>query len=103
MIEKDFNNLVDGVCEELKSTLKTKADQYAHTDDRLANFKAISHLLGVSYKEALWGLVVKHIVALNDFIVYGLDPGTDQWLEKTGDIICYMILLRGILIDGGEL
>jgi hypothetical protein len=103
MTTNDFNKLVDEVCAEIQQTLKTKANQYASCDDRLSNFKDASKFLGCNDEQALWGFVTKHIIALNDFITLDLSQSKEQWLEKTGDVICYMILLRGLLQDGGRI
>ena len=103
MTTEDFNALVEETYREFKETLCTKANQYANCDDRLANFKDAAKFLDVDPKQALWGFVTKHIIALNDFIQLDTSPSEQQWCEKTGDIICYMILLRGLLVDEGAI
>lgn len=101
MTTNDFNKLVDKICDELKATFKTKAGQYANCDDRLSNFKDAAKFLECKSTQALWGFVTKHIIALNDFIGLDQKQPEEQWKEKTGDIICYMILLQALLIDEG--
>lgn len=104
MTTNDFNDLVDQVCDEIKQTLKEKANQYASCGDRLSNFYEAASFLQCTPQQALFGFVAKHIVALADFIVLDKeDVQKEQWLEKMGDIICYMILLRGLLKDEGIL
>ena len=98
MTNEQLNQVVDERCKLIKSILIEKAIQYAR-GDRLSNFKKIAAFRNKEPEEALMGLVVKHIVALDDF-VQDL-PHTvmqrDQWKEKIGDIINYMILLEAIV------
>jgi len=79
-----------------------KGDEYTRDGDRLGNFKRAASLLRCTPEKALMSFVAKHIIALYDFL-NELERGNirdmNQWLEKTGDIIVYMILLEGLLIE----
>jgi hypothetical protein len=87
-----------------EKTIGAKADEYAR-GDRLSNFKKAATLMGCTPERALFGFVAKHIVALSDFI-NDLEGGKNQtperWTEKTQDVICYMILLEGLLVERNQ-
>jgi len=86
----------------IEKTAGSKAKEYAHDGDRLSNFKQAANLLHCTPEKALMGFVTKHIVALYDFLnelEQGKNQDIEQWLEKTNDIIVYMILLEGLLIE----
>ncbi len=107
MLNDEFTKFVENICDELKATLLKKGEEYADGGDRLKNFKDAAGMNECLPEMALWGFVSKHIIALKDFIS-DMNKGTKvtsgiQWLEKTGDIINYMILLRALLRDRGVL
>lgn len=87
-----------------EKTLGAKADEYAR-GDRLSNFKKAGQLMNCTPERALFGFVAKHIIALSDFIE-DLEKGKNQtperWIEKTGDIINYMILLEALLVERSQ-
>jgi hypothetical protein len=96
-----FDIIVDSNIAAIKTTLTAKADEYAR-GDRLSNFKKIAAFRNVTPEEACMALVVKHIVALDDFVA-DLDTGLVQqyprWREKIGDIQNYMVLLDALVIE----
>lgn len=94
---------INGRLAELDTLMFRKGVEYAPGDgDGLINFKEAAILQGITDKEALRGMVAKHIVALMDFIkreAVGVAVPQHQWLEKTGDIIIYMLLLECMVIE----
>jgi hypothetical protein len=103
MRQKEFDDLLEETITEIRATLFNKGSEYA-TFDRLDGFKSSAAFNGITVEQALWFFVTKHIIALRDFIrkdSHGDTPPYNQWKEKTGDIINYMILLRAILKDRG--
>ena len=99
MNETEFNKILQERLDKTRETLKSKGSEYAH-GDRLSNFKVGAVLMGKTPEGVLSGLIVKHIVALYDF-VNELERGSvrsyDYWDEKIGDIIAYMILLDALI------
>lgn len=99
MTNEEFQIIVEQQLQTIKEILIAKADEYAR-GDRLSNFKRIAVFRNVPPEDALFALVSKHIVALNDFIK---DLDTDivqpieRWDEKINDIINYMILLKALI------
>jgi hypothetical protein len=100
MTNDELNQIVEQRCGLIKSILIEKATQYAR-GDRLSNFKKIAAFRSKEPEEALMGLVVKHIVALDDFIqdLPERNMPIEQWQEKIGDIINYMILLEAMVSE----
>lgn len=99
MNNEEFQKVVDRQLQSTKRILVAKADEYAR-GDRLSNFKRIAAFRNVSPEDALFSLVSKHIVAVDDFIE-DINSGTiqpiERWDEKIGDIINYMILLKALI------
>ena len=104
MTTEELNIIINKRCETIKSILSEKAAQYAR-GDRLSNFKKIAAFRHKTPEEALMGLVVKHIVALDDFVqdLPGKNMPLEQWKEKIGDIINYMILLEALVEERHKL
>ena len=86
----------------IEKILGVKASEYVKDSDRLSNFKRAAALQSCTPEKALSGFVSKHIVALYDFIE-DLERGdfrpVEQWDEKIGDIINYMVLLEALVIE----
>ena len=96
---KDFNKVVEERLTKTKDTLVAKAEEYAR-GDRLSNFKKVAAFRRLEPEDVLFGMVIKHIAAIDDFIK-DLSGGTnqpyDRWDEKMGDIIAYMVLLDALV------
>jgi len=95
----ELDKVVQKRVDDLWETLSKKGQEYAPVD-RLANFKKAGAMKQETPEKALWGMVTKHIIALQDFIE-DLDIETVKeypfWNEKIGDIICYCILLDALI------
>ena len=87
---------------ELLRIHQEKSREYAEEFDRLANFRHGAALERTIPEAYLLGLVAKHEVALRDYtrrLEQGKGTPIKQWLEKTGDVIIYMLLLEGLLME----
>lgn len=100
MSPEEFQRVVEQRFGECRHVLVEKAREYAPGDDRFQNFKTAGAYLGCSPEMALLGMLVKHLVALRDFVDVTEKGGTipeEQWNEKIGDSINYLVLLDGLL------
>ena len=98
MVSKDFENVVRSQFEYCYKLLFEKAKQYnIGTDDRLHAFKVASAFEGVSTKQALFGMLTKHLVSLSDMIRNNNNQSLDIWNEKISDSINYLLLLKAIV------
>lgn len=94
MTTKQFNNLVNVVLEKVKNLLCTKTEEYSKEElDRLDHFKRAATLTKQSPVKTLYGMLVKHIISLSDFICSEQKYGRDKWYEKILDNINYLLLL----------
>ena len=106
MKTEEFEQIVKARLSKTELTLCQKAEEYAH-GDRLSNFHAASALMKVKPETVLAGLMVKHIVALYDFIREHESGGKPlrpyaYWDEKIGDIQAYLCLLDAMILERFE-
>ena len=99
MTSEKFNKIVEEQLELCKNVLGVKAGEYADkkNDDRLHNFKIAAGLQGRDPKDALFGMVTKHLVSVRDMCYSGKSYDIDLWNEKITDSINYFLLLKGIV------
>lgn len=96
--------IVNPALERITKVLAQKGPQYARRGDRLSNFKrsALSQLC--TPEKALRGMMDKHVTALYDYID-DLDDNNfvsiNEWEEKIGDTINYLLLLEGLIKERG--
>lgn len=96
-----FNEIVNEFTDErIKKLLVKKANEYSLDNaDRLANFKSGANIASWDPIKVLFGYQLKHITSYIDMINSDEKFSRDLWLEKTGDIVNYCILLLGLLED----
>lgn len=100
MNKAQFDELVRRRTDKIVAVLTEKRKEYtAGTDDPFHNFRQAGMLLGVSPEFALMGMVSKHLSALLDMAKGDTVPSLHDIDEKVGDIINYMVLQEGILIE----
>ena len=96
MTLKEFERLTEEFMSNCHGTLVVKGGEYA-TLDRLHNFKVAAAFLGVPVKQALWGMLVKHLVSLSDMCMSPENFPLSVWDEKIGDSACYLALLNAVV------
>jgi hypothetical protein len=97
MKRERFTKIVVHRLNECQDVLTMKAAEYAPAKDRLANFKKAAVLQGSGPEQALGGMLAKHVVAIYDFLLTPSLIKQEQWLEKIGDSINYLLLLEAVL------
>lgn len=106
MRPKAFDAMLKQLHAQEREVLGEKGAIYARRGDRLSNFKDAGRALHKHPAIALHGMMLKHQVALNDFMA-DLDSGNQvseaEWLEKIIDSRNYLALMLACLIDGGEI
>ncbi|MEA1998187.1 MAG: hypothetical protein U9N61_02525 [Euryarchaeota archaeon] len=96
MKHDDFSILVCKRNEVSKETLDFKSAVYSSDEDRLSNFKSTGAMKNETPQKALWGMVAKHIIAIQDMIDSGETP-TPKWVDEyLGDAHNYLFLLEAI-------
>ena len=99
MNQEAFESISNKLLDHAKNVRDTKAKHYATNDDRLANFRKASSLIGCKLPIAVTGMMIKHTVSIYDMVDSEFrgntsDENSDElWLEKLGDQINYLLLL----------
>ena len=60
-------------------------------------FKVASAFEGITTKQALFGMLTKHLVSLSDMVRQDNNYPLDVWNEKISDSINYLLLLKAIV------
>lgn len=101
MLVTQFNALLKQRLAKAEAVLGSKAAEYATDDDRLHNFKVAARYDDESPEKALWGMLKKHLVSLQDMInateKHAAHHPLEMIDEKVGDSINYLILLEAIM------
>lgn len=98
MIKEDFDNILLKQLDQCVITLGSKGIEYA-SQDRLSNFKFAASLQNTTPREALGGMMAKHIISIYDLIREKDLSELSVWEEKIGDAINYLILLKALVIE----
>lgn len=93
MTYQRFEEIVTKELDYCKTLLTSKGKEYSLTDDRLACFKRAASLQGETMKQALCGMLAKHVVSVYDMCMSNGKFSTDKWTEKVTDSINYLLLL----------
>lgn len=98
----DFNKVVEAQLERISNVLVRKAAEYNLDADRLSVFKHAAALSEETPEQALFGMMLKHIISITDMVNSKEVYTEELWNEKITDIHCYLILLQGLLRDTGR-
>lgn len=97
MKNSDFNAVVQDQLGRCEDTLIKKAKEYASDEDRLHNFIQAAHLQGITPRQALAGMMAKHTVSVYDMAMSTETFTPEQWDEKIGDHLNYLLILRAMV------
>lgn len=100
---EQFNEIAQRASQMLEARLIKKGKEYAIGEDRLANFKIQARMYNVSDIEALLGNMGKHQAWLEGVLnnPHAIVSDDDIW-EHVGDIICYYVLLIGLMREKND-
>lgn len=102
MTNGEFNKIILKRQEHQTMQLARKAEEYASSADRMHNFKVAGRGQGITPAQALWGMLWKHIVSVQDAVQQD-QKVDDAWInEKIGDCCNYFVLLEGLLRENIE-
>lgn len=99
MNNEDFTRNIQGRFAQSEETLIKKAKEYATDVDRLHTFKVAAELQGMTVREALGGMMAKHVVSVYDLIRQPELASPEVWDEKLGDNLNYLLLLSAVVED----
>lgn len=98
-----FNKVVEDQLTTCKNILCLKGFEYTpdaaveSSADRLAAFKKAAIIIDGTQKEALLGMLAKHLVSISDMCLDGRDYSVERWAEKITDSINYLLILRAMI------
>lgn len=100
-----FNEIIEEVFTQCKDILSKRGKKYASGGDRLEHFRAAAAIKRETSLEALSGMMVKQTTRLYGKISEYPETisSVDEWEEVINDHINYLILLKAILIDEGDI
>ena len=93
MTHKIFEDIVNQQLEICRDLLVVKGKEYSLTADRLESFKKAASLQNETMKQALCGMLAKHVVSVYDMCMTDGKFGIEKWTEKVTDSINYLLLL----------
>jgi hypothetical protein len=104
MNNNEFTIFLRQVLNDTENTLNKKAAEYAPDGSRFHNFDVAKLLFSLvkQYEknyQAAFGLSVKHLVSIIDLLNGDLEASEYYIREKFGDMINYLILMQGMLLD----
>lgn len=103
--EKFIEQIKDITFKHIDSLLSVKGEEYSQKVNRLENFLDGAAMDKETPEEALYGMVKKHWLSIKKFVrevPLGKRYDPVKWVEKTDDIITYMILLKVIVLKRYE-
>lgn len=92
-----FNTVVDIQIDKSRELLTQKSTSYNTDGDRLAAFKTAAVTQGITPKQALAGMMVKHTGSIYKMIHEDSEQPIAVWEEKIMDHINYLLNLRAIV------
>ena len=98
MNNAEFSKILERQLDRCRNVLVFKSKEYdLETDDRFHSFKVAAELQGLTPKQALCGMMCKHVVSVFDMVESNEDYSLEKWDEKITDNINYLLLLRGLI------
>lgn len=99
MTQENFERIVEDQLEIARNLLIVKGQEYSLSADRLEVFKKAACLQGETVKQALCGMLAKHVVSVYDMSMSDKTFTEDRWTEKITDSINYLLLLKAAIME----
>lgn len=108
-----FQNLLKATHDRMVELTATKGEEYANNtifgnseadhmaQDQHANFKRLSEELGMKPEQVLSVYLTKHLDAVKSFLKHGR-VYSEPIDGRIDDAILYLILLKGLVVEGRE-
>jgi hypothetical protein len=96
---EDFKASIESRISKSLDTLKFKNETYNPNEDKLEGFKVAGQLQSETAREALGGMMAKHVVSVYELIRKPELASPEVWDEKLGDNLNYLLLLSAVVED----
>ena len=103
MTQERFNEIVEETLKKCTDLLVVKQAEYNLTADRFDSFKRGAGLTGWKPDQVLLGYLTKHLSSMIEMINSDKQFTREKVDEKLGDILNYILLLRGLWEDIGKI
>lgn len=97
MTNERFAEVVSAQVEKCLDLLVVKGKEYSLEDDRLIAFKRAAALQGETVRQALCGMLAKHVVSVYDMCMSNGEFTEARWDEKITDSINYLLILKAAI------
>jgi len=102
MNRQTFDELVKTQLQKSEEVLTTKGNEYALGVDRLDHFKKSAILMNCSVKQAIFNMLVKHLISISDMVSSEKKFDDLKWDEKIIDSINYLLILRAAIEETND-
>jgi hypothetical protein len=97
MTNDKFEDVVVRQLAHCHDLLVIKGKEYSLEEDRLIAFKRAAALQGETVKQALCGMLAKHVVSVYDMCMSDYEFAEERWDEKITDTINYLPILKAAI------
>ena len=101
MNQEDFKRLVEQTVQDTSAILIAKGEEYAGSQDRLANFKRGATLTGITPLQCCFVYMSKHYDSISTFVkkdAQGFEQKLSEPIEgRLDDMINYCFLMKGLI------
>ena len=97
MTFEEFDRYQEGLLTEVVGMRDTKGKEYAHSEDRFANFNRLAEGLGLANITIAWVYAKKHVDSVESFVKEGKEFSTEGIRGRLVDLITYLTLIGGMI------
>jgi len=97
-----FDKFQAGLLAEVTKMRDTKGKEYAHDQDRFANFRRLAEQLGIPDYQVGWVYAVKHIDSIASYMKTGQTFSSEQIRGRFVDLITYLTLIAGMVLEASH-
>lgn len=97
MTFEEFDKFQDELWKECVEMRNTKGKEYAHSEDRFANFNRLAEELDVRNILIAWVYTTKHLDSIGSFVKTGKIFSSEGIRGRIVDAIVYLTLIAGML------
>lgn len=93
----EFEQFQERLLAEVTGMGDTKAREYAHSEDRFANFRRLAEQLGLKDYQVGWVYTAKHLDSIASYMKSGRTFSDESIRGRFVDAITYLTLLAGMV------
>jgi len=97
MTFQEFNDYQTNLLTEVVGMKDTKGKEYAHSEDRFANFNRLSKALGIPNYQIGWIYAMKHKDGIESYVKDRITYSTESVRGRIVDLITYLTLIGGMI------